>query len=118
MAYCTFVRDVFPYLAKPAAAAKAMASTTKSAAPAVTPKAPSTKVSSGAPAPTDSGMPAASSSKPRKRPLTRPPPSEPPVDGDQVAVATREAKPELIEEVSRGKHPRVAHTIKRTNVIW
>ncbi|KAG8734900.1 hypothetical protein FRC10_011224 [Ceratobasidium sp. 414] len=93
-----------------------MASTAKSAAPAVTPTAPSTKVSSDPPAPADSGMPAASSSKPRKRPLTRPPPGEPLVDGDQVAVATREAKPELIEEVSYGKHLLVAHTIKRTNV--
>ncbi|KAG8729804.1 hypothetical protein FRC10_003436, partial [Ceratobasidium sp. 414] len=73
-----------------------MASTAKSAAPAVTPTVPSTK--------------------PRKRPLACPPPSEPLVDGDQVAVATHEAKPELIKEVSHGKHPRVTHTIKCTNV--
>ncbi|KAG8727332.1 hypothetical protein FRC10_006223, partial [Ceratobasidium sp. 414] len=102
-------------VAKPSATAKATASTTRSAAPAVVPP---TMVLNGAPAPSNSGTPSASSSKQRKRPPMRPPPSETPVDSDQAAAATREAKEELIEEVSREKHPRIAHTKKRTDVVW
>ncbi|KAG8726194.1 hypothetical protein FRC10_007395, partial [Ceratobasidium sp. 414] len=63
-------------------------------------------VSSSVLAPANSGTPSVSSSEPRKQPPMRPQPSEMPVDGDQAAAATCEAKAELIEEVLCEEHLR------------